>query len=341
MRTLSTGSWICDFYPRPPGGGRPELSEAEATTPTNFYPRPPGGGRPSFFNGFPHVPVFLSTPSGWRATSGRPVQSNMDAISIHALRVEGDRSPLDLRKFCSYFYPRPPGGGRQNKCDGHQNKSRFLSTPSGWRATAQTFHRGSFAKISIHALRVEGDLKSQYYGLFKLGISIHALRVEGDTVRAGTMAVYNISIHALRVEGDCRSSSTQKIKIQFLSTPSGWRATDVREFFAQLRSIFLSTPSGWRATILLFLNARLHKDFYPRPPGGGRPRRLRKKNSLSVFLSTPSGWRATSRLPMHSRRLKISIHALRVEGDHPSGGHCSPKNYFYPRPPGGGRRRVK
>ena len=34
----------------------------------------------------------------------------------------------------------------------------------------------------------------------------------------------------------------------------------------------------------------------------------------------------------------ISIHALREEGDPPSGGASSCWNYFYPRPPRGGRR---
>ena len=56
-------------------------------------------------------------------------------ISIHALRVEGDRRP--------YRFPTWP--------------RKFLSTPSGWRATLSI--AGTLAKISIsiHALRVEGD----------------------------------------------------------------------------------------------------------------------------------------------------------------------------------------
>ena len=33
-------------------------------------------------------------------------------------------------------------------------------------------------------------------------ISIHALRVEGDVMRISTRHVLSISIHALRVEGD-------------------------------------------------------------------------------------------------------------------------------------------
>ena len=35
---------------------------------------------------------------------------------------------------------------------------------------------------------------------------------------------------------------------QFLSTPSGWRATFGRSTRRRRQSLFLSTPSGWRAT---------------------------------------------------------------------------------------------
>ena len=61
----------------------------------------------------------------------RPAQ----LISIHALRVEGDGVP-DL------FLPAARG---------------FLSTPSGWRATAGRGTADFVGSISIHALRVEGD----------------------------------------------------------------------------------------------------------------------------------------------------------------------------------------
>ena len=82
----------------------------------DFYPRPPGGGRlslrvPSF-----KPSLFLSTPSGWRATGQKWRWDRGGVISIHALRVEGDRrsSTTFLRR--PYFYPRPPGGGRQYSC---------------------------------------------------------------------------------------------------------------------------------------------------------------------------------------------------------------------------------
>ena len=56
--------------------------------------------------------------------------------------------------------------------------------------------------ISIHALRVEGDILGILASRSHV-ISIHALRVEGDFQgRISWWAACGISIHALRVEGD-------------------------------------------------------------------------------------------------------------------------------------------
>ena len=58
------------FYPRPPRGGRPSISKCGLRQ-EHFYPRPPRGGRPD-----------------------RPAQpGDRGAISIHALREEGDFHP--------------------------------------------------------------------------------------------------------------------------------------------------------------------------------------------------------------------------------------------------------
>ena len=80
----------------------------------NFYPRPPRGGRPVCF------------------AAGRVSVS----ISIHALREEGDSSPIFKKVAILNFYPRPPRGGRRGVCAG-------IVAPE---------------LISIHALREEGDL---------------------------------------------------------------------------------------------------------------------------------------------------------------------------------------
>ena len=111
--------------------------------------------------------IFLSTPSGWRATTRRPQIKHSYTISIHALRVEGDSMDFPAKyialmisihalrvegdnftcistfqdkkisihalrvegdvaesiamRYPKNFYPRPPGGGRQQK------RTKFLS----------------------------------------------------------------------------------------------------------------------------------------------------------------------------------------------------------------------
>ena len=102
-------------------------------------------------------------------------------ISIHALRVEGDAGGEKRKRGESDFYPRPPGGGRHKKYKRRRFAGQFLSTPSGWRATIYLLHVSNQNGISIHALRVEGDLGRQIKKSPTARISIHALRVEGDS----------------------------------------------------------------------------------------------------------------------------------------------------------------
>ena len=102
----------------------------------DFYPRPPRGGR--LVDAIPYVAAveFLSTPSARRATLGVAAEAELDAISIHALREEGDR------------------------CSSSRNCTTraFLSTPSARRATRRIYPVLYRHNISIHALREEGDV---------------------------------------------------------------------------------------------------------------------------------------------------------------------------------------
>ncbi len=68
--------------------------------------------------------------------------------------ISGSQSPPRR-----YFYPRPPGGGRH-----------LVHT-----------YAVQIDTISIHALRVEGDVLTDALELVPW-ISIHALRVEGDLI---------------------------------------------------------------------------------------------------------------------------------------------------------------
>ena len=88
---------------------------------------------------------------------------------------------LGIKISASYFYPRPPGGGRRLRRLPALNPVKgFLSTPSGWRATLERVGCIGLREISIHALRVEGDRYNKFDFHAPASISIHALRVEGD-----------------------------------------------------------------------------------------------------------------------------------------------------------------
>ena len=79
-------------------------------------------------------------------------------------------------------------------------------------------------------------------------ISIHALREEGDLLLfAIGHHIYAISIHALREEGDLLSMGIVPGMCLFLSTPSARRATS-RIGTLLGGETFLSTPSARRAT---------------------------------------------------------------------------------------------
>ena len=148
------------------------------------------------------------------------------------------------------------------------------------------------------------------------------------------------------------------------------------------RDQFLSTPSARRATAVAVCRQLLTEHFYPRPPRGGRPSKMRPMTLKKIFLSTPSARRATypnlngdlcfeflstpsarratrasrrcrssPKISIHALReegdviskkfadeLEISIHALREEGDPLCARAVTLHRYFYPRPPRGGRQ---
>ena len=101
--------------------------------------------------------VFLSTPSARRATDYYLSRGLAKIISIHALREEGDTAKRTLSPSSFNFYPRPPRGGRQPNRKGVSTMKIFLSTPSARRATPVQRSLRTVRRISIHALREEGD----------------------------------------------------------------------------------------------------------------------------------------------------------------------------------------
>ena len=189
------------------------------------------------------------------------------SISIHALRVEGDAKGAKKKGWENDFNPRPPCGGRRLRSSDSMRAWIFQSTPSVWRATAVTSWRPPKSSISIHALRVEGDLHTQ--GDFSSArISIHALRVEGDGHLGGVGLSLDISIHALRVEGDrrpARGARLQRISIHALRVEGD---RQVRRRRAGDPHFNPRPPCGGRRWRTGRSDPPLH--FNPRPPCGGR-----------------------------------------------------------------------
>ena len=169
-------------------------------------------------------------------------------------------------------------------------------------------------------------------------ISIHALREEGDLLRQRLPPHYRHFYPRPPRGGrpSCLRLCSIRRSYFYPRPPRGGRLmftwTKTRVY------IFLSTPSARRATGSSLCRPRFVGNFYPRPPRGGRRwwrtgwlslhrisiHALREEGDFSLvrklvkgaeFLSTPSARRATT------TRQPPSIRSA----------------YFYPRPPRGGR----
>ena len=77
--------------------------------------------------------------------------------------------------------------------------------------------------------------------------------------------------------------------------------------------------------------------FYPRPPRGGRRGDSFPDTGKKHFYPRPPRGGRPASLSYLPPAIKISIHALREEGDRRTAQAGSKRPYFYPRPPRGGR----
>ena len=213
-----------------------------------FNPRLPGGRRHHRDVGFGVAGMFQSTPSGGKATH-RPRRPR--PCSRFQSTPSGGKATCSRQRRYSYprcFNPRLPGGRRPASPAQRAGRSKFQSTPSGGKATSSLFQT-----------------------LYPRLVSIHAFRGEGDAVRASACgAAVGVSIHAFRGEGDSIPSAASSAPSLFQSTPSGGKATVIRDqlqfsarvsihafrgegdlaawLYRQRGTAFQSTPSGGKAT---------------------------------------------------------------------------------------------
>ena len=190
----------------------------------------------------------------------------------------------------------------------------FQSTPSARRATKKRKPSIVTMRISIHALREEGDTATPSGARASIDFNPRPPRGGRQPFGSCPAKAGLISIHALREEGDKSQRSKMCATSNFNPRP----------------------PRGGRRN----LPERRQKpqDFNPRPPRGGRLRHetlkphrkaisihalreegdagpRRKETTMTQFQSTPSARRATT----------------------PTSRQTPRRSYFNPRPPRGGR----
>ena len=107
-------------------------------------------------------------------------------------------------------------------------------------------------------------------GRYWIFISIHALREEGDS-RSQTIGTHTANFYPRPPRGGRQQRQlVLSVLMVFLSTPSARRATG-KDALKKLNDyLFLSTPSARRATTRSRGQTSRKSDFYPRPPRGGR-----------------------------------------------------------------------
>ena len=238
---------ICNFYPRPPRGGR-QLHSRLVTHCLEFLPTPSARRATGKFV-FDSVDIeFLPTPSARRATALGTLGEPHGAISTHALREEGDR-PAER---------------------GHRPEGAISTHALREEGDIRAYNNAAaLTAISTHALREEGDALPPVQDVQAL-ISTHALREEGDGAHTQHRQQ---SLQFLPTPSARRATivvTADMFLFSFLPTPSARRATVTFSSPLQV-SIRISTHAlreegdPHRAP-----DGALLGHFYPRPPRGGR-----------------------------------------------------------------------
>ena len=204
-----------------------------------------------------------------RATSNSQRYKALGNISIHALRGEGDKNVAESIKKYGYFNPRPPWGGRR-KCrrlelsHRHFNprppwggrrtfalnnsiNAEFQSTPSVGRATISRCCSAISKRISIHALRGEGDLK----------------------ITLGKKTKRHFNPRPPWGGRPSRGLYSYVVPADFNPRPP-WGGRPQAVAIGSVSKGFQSTPSVGRATDFDVAGTHVHLYFNPRPPWGGR-----------------------------------------------------------------------
>ena len=168
-------------------------------------------------------------------------------ISIHSLRMEGDRNRVHRLISSSYFNPLPPHGGRPNEI---MTTTDFIE---------------NFNPLPPHGGRPANIL----HDLFPAGISIHSLRMEGDAIRILVQKCQPY-FNPLPPHGGrpCSFGAAECAKNFNPLPPHGGRLLSFRAFHRLLHFNPLPPHGGRHPHRIPFPN--IVGNFNPLPPHGGR-----------------------------------------------------------------------
>ena len=159
------------------------------------------------------------------------------------------------------FNPLPPCGGRLPTRSAEERQEIFQSTPSVWRETSSVSLSVTLSVISIHSLRVEGDVR---------GVHVSNLKTDFNPLPP--------------CGGRLKWLKEYKKRKTFQSTPSVWRETD---FCCYRASVFLISIHSLRVEgDFPDLSSNVPISYFnPLPPCGGRQLKNTQKPLLRCHFN--------------------------------------------------------
>ena len=161
--------------------------------------------------------------------------------------MEGDSKLMTLQVKIFHFNPLPPHGGRLRKLQNLPIGATFQSTPSAWRETSSLSDWELKAVISIHSLRMEGDISQRIVCV--MVNDFNPLPPHGGRLFPPQHPSFHCPYFNPLPPHGGRPFSVFPFchPLKFQSTPSAWRETLSNDLLGGYCG-FQSTPSAWRET---------------------------------------------------------------------------------------------
>ena len=216
-----------------------------------------------------------------------------------------------------HFNPRPPWGGRPRRaCD--RLPCQYFNPRPPWGGRRFPLQSCCRLKVFQSTPSVGRATPSVRRSLRRKEISIHALRGEGD-------------VFCLYID----------IKLYHFNPRPPWGGRPSSSCKKDTASLNFNPRPPWGGRPSFLLTSKPDTSFQSTPSVGRATSRTRIRQCVETFQSTPSVGRATDKATTGIIIERISIHALRGEGDDIPESGVGKRTNFNPRPPWGGRLQPR